>query len=125
MAVSKASRSKKKRGGKKGGRSKRKTVDDTSYFGSGISNGAIRRLARKGGIKRISSDVYDKTREIYIRFLDKLTHDAYSYTECAKRKTILPIDVVYALKRQGRNIYGYVHDHEVGGHHGVTHEDDK
>ena len=110
---------------KRGMKSKRKQEDEDSFFVSGISNGAIKRLARRGGIKRISSDCYHEMRSIYLRFLDRLVNDAYSYSECAKRKTIFPIDVIYALKRQGRNLYGYVYDEKVTGHLGVKHEDDK
>ena len=113
-------RSKTKR---RGGKSKANDMDDTSYFGSGISDGAIRRLARRGGIKRIASDVYGEMRTIYVKFLDTLVQHSYAYCECAKRKTIMPQDVIYALKRQGRNMYGYVFDDDVTGHLGVTHQD--
>jgi histone H4 len=30
-----------------------------------------------------------------------------TYTEHAKRKTVTSLDVVYALKRQGRVLYGF------------------
>ena len=110
---------------KRGTKSRKKDVDEDSYFVSGISDGSIRRLARRGGIKRIGRDVYSEVRIIYLRFVDRLASDSYSYCECAKRKTILPIDVVYALKRQGRNLYGYVYDEKVQGHLGVTHESDQ
>merc|ERR1712000_84880 len=33
--------------------------------------------------------------------------DAVTYTEHAKRKTVTSLDVVYALKRQGRTLYGF------------------
>jgi histone H3/H4 len=33
--------------------------------------------------------------------------DAVTYTEHAKRKTVTAMDVVYALKRQGRTLYGF------------------
>ena len=108
---------------KRGAKSKSKNQDEDSYYVSGISDGSIRRLARRGGVKRMAGDIYSEVRGIYLKFLDKLTSDAYSYCECAKRKTILPIDVIYALKRQGRNLYGYVYDEQVGGHLGVTHEE--
>ena len=110
---------------KRGDKSKKKNVDEDSYLVSGISNGAIRRLARRGGIKRISEGVYSEIRSIFIRFVDKLATDSYNYCECAKRKTILPIDVIYALKRQGRNLYGYVYDNDVSGHLATTHDDDE
>lgn len=40
-------------------------------------------------------------------FLENVMRDAVTYTEHAKRKTVLATDVVYALKRQGRTLYGF------------------
>mmetsp|Transcript_13063 Transcript_13063/g.14687 ORF Transcript_13063/g.14687 Transcript_13063/m.14687 type:complete len:136 (-) Transcript_13063:93-500(-) len=106
------------------GYSKRE-LDEDSYYVSGISDGAIKRLARRGGIKRVSAGIYPEVRLIYLNFIDKLAEDSFNYAECARRRTIHPIDVVYALKRQGRNIYGYVYDDDVGGHNAIKHDDDK
>jgi hypothetical protein len=39
--------------------------------------------------------------------LENIIRDAATYTEHAKRKTVTALDVVYALKRQGRAIYGF------------------
>ena len=36
-----------------------------------------------------------------------ITKPAVVYTEHAKRKTVTAMDVVYALKRQGRSLYGF------------------
>jgi hypothetical protein len=38
-------------------------------------------------------------------FLEGTIRDAVTYTEHAKRKTVTSLDVVYALKRQGRTLY--------------------
>ena len=73
----------------------------------GITKPAIRRLARRGGVKRISSFVYDDTRQVLKGFLEGIVRDAVTYTEHARRKTVTALDVVYALKRQGRTIYGF------------------
>ena len=40
-------------------------------------------------------------------FLTSVIRDAITYTEHAKRKTVTAMDVVYALKRQGRTLYGF------------------
>jgi hypothetical protein len=40
-------------------------------------------------------------------FLENVIRDAVTYTEHAKRKTFTAMDVVYALKRQGRTLYGF------------------
>ena len=73
----------------------------------GITKPAIRRLARRGGVKRISSLVYDETRAVFRSFLENVVRDSVTYTEHAKRKTVTALDVVYALKRQGRTLYGF------------------
>lgn|SRR3989338_6011400 len=73
----------------------------------GITKPAIRRLARRGGVKRISGLIYEETREVLKAFLENVIHDAVTYTEHARRKTVTAMDVVYALKRQGRTLYGF------------------
>ena len=71
-----------------------------------ITKQAIRRLARRGGVKRISALIYEETRIILRSFLESVLRDAVFYTEHARRKTITSMDIVYALKRQGRCLYG-------------------
>jgi histone H4 len=92
----------------------------------GITKPAIRRLARRGGVKRISGLIYEETRGVLKIFLEnvslcvRLCHaiahanvssqvirDSVTYTEHAKRKTVTALDVVYALKRSGRTLYGF------------------
>ncbi|KNB46070.1 histone H4 [Blastocystis sp. subtype 4] len=73
----------------------------------GITKPAIRRLARRGGVKRISGLIYDETRSVLKTFLDGVVRDAVTYTEHAKRKTVTAMDVVYALKRQGKTLYDW------------------
>nr|XP_043903097.1 uncharacterized protein LOC122782698 [Solea senegalensis] len=71
---------------------------------AGITKPAIRRLARRGGVKRISGLIYEETRGVLKVFLENVIRDAVTYTEHAKRKTVTAMDVVYALKRQGRTL---------------------
>ena len=73
----------------------------------GITKPAIRRLARRGGVKRMSGLIYEETRGVLKVFLENVLRDAVTYTEHARRKTVSAMDVVYALKRQGRTLYGY------------------
>merc|ERR1712230_319549 len=61
----------------------------------------------KGGAKRISAMIYEETRGVLKTFLEGVIRDAVTYTEHAKRKTVTSLDVVYALKRQGRTLYGF------------------
>lgn len=73
----------------------------------GITKGAIRRLARRGGVKRIAFQVYEYSREVLITFLDRLVRDALTYTEHGGRKTVTNMDVVHAMKRQGKALLGF------------------
>ena len=73
----------------------------------GITKPAIRRLARRGGVKRMSGLIYEETRGVLKVFLENVIRDAAVYTEHARRKTVTPMDVVYALRRQGRRLYGF------------------
>jgi len=52
----------------------------------GITKPAIRRLARRGGVKRISGLIYDETRGVLKLFLEGVIRDSVTYTEHAKRK---------------------------------------
>jgi len=83
----------------------RRSIWDTIFFG--IDKRAIRRLARRGGVKRINTLIYEETRFIFRSFLENVVRDSVTYTEHAKRKTVTALDVVYALKRQGRTLYGF------------------
>ena len=73
----------------------------------GITKPAIRRLARRGGVKRISGLIYEETRDVLKVFLHNVIRDASTYTEHRRRMTVSAMDVVYALKRQGRTLYGF------------------
>ncbi|XP_069054766.1 histone H4-like [Lepisosteus oculatus] len=79
--------------GKGGAKRHRKVLRDNIQ---GITKPTIRRLARRGGVKRISGLNYEETRGVLKVFLEN-----------AKRKTVTAMDVVYVLKRQGRTLYGF------------------
>ncbi|KAL9128759.1 MAG: hypothetical protein Q9175_007461, partial [Cornicularia normoerica] len=105
--------------GKGGAKRHRKILRDNIQ---GITKPAIRRLARRGGVKRISASepsllhlpcffrslpLAYLTTYLSSTFLEGVIRDAVTYTEHAKRKTVTSLDVVYALKRQGRTLYGF------------------
>ena len=111
--------------GKGGAKRHRKVLRDNIQ---GITKPAIRRLARRGGVKRISGLIYEETRGVLKVFLENgapprrrtvqpglrsprlspsVIRDAVTYTEHARRKTVTAMDVVYALKRQGKTLYGF------------------
>ncbi|XP_076274758.1 histone H4-like [Rhynchophorus ferrugineus] len=90
--------------GKGGAKRHRKVL---RYNIRGITKPAIRRLARRGGVKRISGLIYEETRGIKKVSLEDVIRDTVTYTEHAKRKTVTAMVVVYTLKRQGRTLYGF------------------
>ena len=92
------------KGGKGGAKRHRKVLRDNIQ---GITKPAIRRLARRGGVKRISGLMYEETRGVLKTFLENVVKDAVTYTEPPRRKTVTALDVVYALKRQGKTLYGF------------------
>lgn len=87
-----------------GARRHRKILRDNI---EGVTNPAVRRIARRGGVKRTSKTMYGETRGILKVFLENVIRDTVTYTEHAKRKTVNPLDVVAALRRQGRTLYGF------------------
>ena len=50
---------------------------------SSVSQGSIRRLARRGGVKRIAGPVYGEVKDTLRRFVDGVVRDASAFTESA------------------------------------------
>ena len=73
----------------------------------GITKPAIRRLARRAGIKRIASTVYPESRTMLENFITSVVQGAIIYTQHQNKKTVSAMDVVRSLKRHGRTLYGY------------------
>ncbi|TBU04122.1 histone H4 [Hamiltosporidium tvaerminnensis] len=66
-----------------------------------ISKPSLRRLARRGGVKRLGASVYADMNTLARLYLDEVLRSAVTYANHAKRKTVVCSDVLYALKRQG------------------------
>jgi histone H4 len=66
---------------------------------------AIRRLARRGGVKRLNADVYDASRKAYTRYLAPLIKHALTYMVHARRRTVTVDDVMRAAKHVGQQYY--------------------
>ncbi|KAI1484585.1 histone-fold-containing protein [Biscogniauxia mediterranea] len=91
-------------GGKGGIKRHRKILRDNI---KGITKPAIRRLARRGGVKRISGQIYDEVRVVLRDRLTNIIRDCVIYTEYRQRKTVTVNDVIHSLRRIGRPIYGF------------------
>ncbi len=73
----------------------------------GVTKPAIRRLARRGGVKRLPEFIYDEIRSELENFLEEVIRESVIYTEHNKRNTVTDDDVVHVLSRKGRKLYGY------------------
>ncbi|CAD8145345.1 unnamed protein product [Paramecium pentaurelia] len=74
-----------------------------------ISNGDIRRLARRGGVKRISSDVYELSKLYMKLYISNILRDSMIYANYSGRATILADDICRAAKRAGQTAIGFTH----------------
>lgn len=73
----------------------------------GITKPAIKRVCRKGGIKRIGSAIYEETRGVLKVYLENVLKDCITFCEHSRRKTVSSTDVVHALKKRGTPMYGF------------------
>ncbi|KAK1771320.1 histone-fold-containing protein [Phialemonium atrogriseum] len=87
-----------------GGKRHRKIRKDTIR---GITKPDIRRLARRGGVKRISATIYDDVRQALAARLREILGRCVIYTEHRQAKTITVNDVIFSLRSIGRPIYGF------------------
>ncbi|CAG8573479.1 3940_t:CDS:2 [Paraglomus occultum] len=76
----------------------------------GITQTAIRRLARRGGVKRMSYDSYEEVRQALKAFLRDILKDVIVYCEHQGKKTATLDDVFLSLKRRGKVMYGFSGD---------------
>ena len=78
-------------------RFKRPALDGSSA----LSRPALRRLARRAGVKRINAGIYDEAPTAMRSWLGKIIRDAVTLTEHSRRFTVTINDVLMALKRNG------------------------
>ena len=77
--------------GKGGAKRHRKVLRDNIQ---GITKPAIRRLARRGGVKRISGLIYEETRGVLKVFLENVIRDAVTYTVRFISRSLWPFPTV-------------------------------
>ena len=103
MATSKVSKVKGRDGPK---RVQNKTMKTRTELINNITKGDIRRIARRGGVRRLSTGIYPCARDILLSWVQDVVKDSMVFMEHAKRTTVFASDVIYALKRKGQNMYG-------------------
>lgn len=94
------------KGGKFPSKGKRHKIEPRDVM-FGIKKTNIRRICRRGGVKRICAKIYEEVRGVAKSFLENVLRDGLAYTEHAKRKTVTAQDVIYAYNRQGIKLYGF------------------
>eukprot|EP00890_Picochlorum_soloecismus_P003186 jgi/Picsp_1/3869/NSC_01381-R1_histone h4 len=95
--------------GRDGAMRARRRVNNIRKGIDALGKPAIRRLARRAGVKRIHSGIYEEAPQALRGWLSKMVHDACMYAEHGKRFTITVNDVLLALKRNGVTLYGYAY----------------
>ena len=70
-----------------------------------ITKPALRRICRRAGIKRINGHTYDEMKGVLNTFTENLCQMAMCYMSHARRSTVSVIDVQYAGRRMGKEIY--------------------
>lgn len=91
-------------GGKGGIKRHRKILRDNIL---GITKPAIRRLARRGGVKRISGSIYEEVRFVMRKRLEDILRYCVTYTEYRQAKTVTVNDVLHALRHIGKPLWGF------------------
>ena len=66
----------------------------------------IKRVARRAGVKRMSKSCFGDMFGALKEYLDKDLKVAATYAEHSKRKTLTAGDVVQAVKKRGKALYG-------------------
>jgi histone H4 len=72
----------------------------------GITKPSLRKLARRAGIKRISSTFYPAGRNLLNHNLTELLYNAITFAGCADRKTIQRDDILNAALTLKRVLVG-------------------
>ncbi|WZH41063.1 histone-fold-containing protein [Fusarium acuminatum] len=73
----------------------------------GIRRRKYRRLARRGGVKRISAGIYEDVRAALKARLETILQNCVIYVEHRNAKTVTVRDVIHSLGRLGRPLWGF------------------
>jgi histone H4 len=65
----------------------------------GITKPSIKRLARKGGVKRLSGLCYEEIRYIVKKIIEQIIRSALIKTEHDRRKTVSTADIAFGISQ--------------------------
>nr|ADD24314.1 Histone H4 [Lepeophtheirus salmonis] len=106
MAVSGKSGKISGKGGKIAAAKRHKKTASTDAAGN-ISKPSLRRLARRAGIKRLSTTCFVPMQKIAEYFLSSVLEKTTTYADHSKRKTIIVQDITYSLKDLNMSLMGF------------------
>lgn len=89
------------KGGKGGNKRHQKLLRKSIH---GITKSDIRRLCRRGGVKRISGLIHKQSQDLIKKILEEYMRTAVTYAEHARRKTVVLQDIIHASKLPS-NVY--------------------
>ncbi|KAJ6496052.1 hypothetical protein C8R45DRAFT_984854 [Mycena sanguinolenta] len=72
-----------------------------------VNKPTVKRLARRAGVKRMSGWINEETRACMLLHIQSVLRDVVLHTTHDHRTTVTAKDVVHALRRSGRNLYGF------------------
>ena len=90
--------------GKGGARRHQRVLRDNIH--GCLTRGAGRRLARRGGVKRLSYSLINALRGATLEFLDRNLYTIEMITQHSKRKTIIKSDAIQGLRVNNIHVYG-------------------
>ena len=73
----------------------------------GLTTTAAKKLARRGGVKRMQATVKPKMQEVLVKFVTDVLRDTVALVESRRGTIVNPLDIVYALKKQAITYYGF------------------
>ncbi|GAB4821183.1 hypothetical protein N2152v2_008229 [Parachlorella kessleri] len=83
----------------------RKMLKDSIH--SALSKPAVKRLARRAGVKRISGGVVEEVQSVLRSWLSIVVPRATTYAEHARRMTVTLNDMLLSLKASGITLWGF------------------
>jgi len=84
-----------------------KRMASVSIAAASISGKSLRKLARQGGIVRLSKNEIDNARDNLVKYLKGIIRDSVYFTIRANRNIVSEEDILSGLKKNGVTFDGF------------------
>ncbi|CAD7935694.1 unnamed protein product [Amoebophrya sp. A120] len=71
-----------------------------------LSRAGIRRLARRGGVRRLATNAYPMIEETFNELMSEILHDLHCLLDLKGKNTVTCKELCFILNRRGANIFG-------------------